>query len=748
MVERRVYRVNYGYRALIDWAPTARVQSSNAGLVGGTGNSLDRNHSSTLRGPYVYGGNRPEKGRPLESQISSSNIPGHQGLFWDIYYWDRPSVVASKGKSITRDDALRNMDTLAQQWIYLAAEHGNIHMNETMDAMNMPEKERENITKFFGSEEGDLGRMGESMWAGTAEEGGHKGYPNMFRNISDTTRTNLPWHVDAPRGLGNIVDFDYETIQVVSKTGKKSRKRVRKDYRTSHMDPSKQFYDDPQSRHYYTNQTPQVQPETLPLQLRKMVQGATDRKSWLSQWSISLQNSGVEGVEAMHKIVSDFVGKEWNDGKLTEEEYDTIVGVDDPKIYEDEGPLPSGQSYGATIQERLVVAAKLGISPSDAEVPRWLAQSISKPIDVQLHDPVQVGGLHIKNLDLTTSVYQAKTGHHGTPTSISDLVTAADNVDELATAIWVDYNESGGLIDKYNNVIDLLMNSALATTKTGKARGPKAVREKVLSESQRVGQIKNIAQASNRVDNEAANGILAMTDDDLAASITWALHYMGQSDTFGMAGEDFGNLMRVTIPDGKGGTTTGTLIVAFDIVDGRFSEAHVEIESGILPIEWLYNLLDEDRRNEISLPELVEISNAGHATLALEGTVVEGVFAKFAAVGTANFQPRIAWAKVSSSKLSKVLESVTAYIFDHIREYQISNLETALHKEAVSFSKAAREPQNLGAIPQWYRYAFREMIGDEAPPLNNDPFWYLWAAPYISTEWPQFGGGKQQNIDL
>jgi hypothetical protein len=28
--------------------------------------------------------------------------------------------------------------------------------------------------------------------------------------------------------------------------------------------------------------------------------------------------------------------------------------------------------------------------------------------------------------------------------------------------------------------------------------------------------------------------------------------------------------------------------------------------------------------------------------------------------------------------------------------------------------------------------------------LGTDPYWFLWAAPYVSGEYPQGGGGKQE----
>ena len=241
MTNRKIYRVNYGYRALIDWAPTAQIASQSTGA-----NRLNRNTNSKLTGPFVY---PDEKGRPLESQISSSNIPGMataggRGLFWDIYYWDRPSVRADVKKGITRDEALRNMDTLAQQWIYLASEHANLHMTKTFDTMKVDaamnafenklftgedyedlfdaidamdneieelNNEQKNIQRFFGAEDEGMGRMGRSMWKGMNDDRQGSAYPNMFTNIREEAYTSLPGF-DRSGGIGPQATFDYETI--------------------------------------------------------------------------------------------------------------------------------------------------------------------------------------------------------------------------------------------------------------------------------------------------------------------------------------------------------------------------------------------------------------------------------------------------------------------------------------------------------------------------------------------------------
>ena len=51
----------------------------------------------------------------------------------------------------------------------------------------------------------------------------------------------------------------------------------------------------------------------------------------------------------------------------------------------------------------------------------------------------------------------------------------------------------------------------------------------------------------------------------------------------------------------------------------------------------------------------------------------------------------------------------------------------------------------MGDIPNWIdtiagAYLQAPEIMDDA---SGDPFWYLWAAPYVSTVYPKAGGSEQ-----
>ena len=67
----------------------------------------------------------------------------------------------------------------------------------------------------------------------------------------------------------------------------------------------------------------------------------------------------------------------------------------------------------------------------------------------------------------------------------------------------------------------------------------------------------------------------------------------------------------------------------------------------------------------------------------------------------------------------------------------------------LTFSEWASSPDNLGDIPEWYEWAASTILTDkaDAPKMKEDPFWFLWAAPYVSGGFPQVGGGVQTTGD-
>ena len=234
-----------------------------------------------------------------------------------------------------------------------------------------------------------------------------------------------------------------------------------------------------------------------------------------------------------------------------------------------------------------------------------------------------------------------------------------------------------------------------------------------------------------------------MTDEQIIHTLAWVLHHTGQENL-----ESFGNQMGITLLPNKP-MEQATLLLGFHIdSEGKFErKTEVEIVQGVTPIEWLY-LLAKEKNAKLTLDQFLETANSIHITDKLDGVVKEGQLSWFINSGVADaFEPRIAMGRVSDAKLSEFLEEAVEIVFTEMGQ----NIEHEINKEvladAVKFSREARDPSQLGAVADWYKYAFEQMTSSQTSAskitLDNDSFWFLWAAPYITGEYPQKGGGRQ-----
>ena len=92
-------------------------------------------------------------------------------------------------------------------------------------------------------------------------------------------------------------------------------------------------------------------------------------------------------------------------------------------------------------------------------------------------------------------------------------------------------------------------------------------------------------------------------------------------------------------------------------------------------------------------------------------------------------------------------------------------LADEIHKESVTFSKQARSPSALPNIYRWWNVAKNVLLMDPTDSnlgasripkgmtgmqtvLGKDPFWFLWAAPYVTAGFPRgaaSGGAVQED---
>jgi len=102
--------------------------------------------------------------------------------------------------------------------------------------------------------------------------------------------------------------------------------------------------------------------------------------------------------------------------------------------------------------------------------------------------------------------------------------------------------------------------------------------------------------------------------------------------------------------------------------------------------------------------------------------------------------------RLSEPKFSKQLENVMSAVFSMMGQNISKELNKQIKDDAVRFSKVARHPSQLGSVGGWYVYAWKTMLGLKEFPSNlgTDPYWFLWAAPYVSGEYPREGGSQQE----
>ena len=741
---RKFYRVNYGFRSLLDWSSIRSVsgpRDSTARNLDNQPEVIHRNAGSGLTGPHSFA----QTGRPLEDQITGrTKIPGSDGAYWDIPYFNTPPLSYGGKTKRTRDDYLRNLDVYAQQWIYLAAEKSAAIMSQvkeeqqegkTQKQKDALEKEYNNLLKFFGSDDEALRIMGASMSRNTFPTG----FNEQLQEIKEQKYTSAERFVNEP-GSGPSIEgkFNYQ------KQGS-SYKR---------MDDF-----EPLQRHYYS----MGQKEDVPMQLKKMMTGLTSGKTWINAFSRSMDKKGKPYMKQLARYVDEYITKETDaianrlglkpGGNVMK---GAIKGLEEGRTFEP-GEYKEGMSAGGPIQERAVVAAGVAESPSDA-----VKAYQSKPIDVKFikKAAVDIGSIKgIRDFDLTKSLYGASgpKGHHGTipGMKVSEFDSyQKSNIQGLETDIKKQYVEKR--LPVYNNIMRIIMEG------TGKAT-PKEAREAMRSKGKvkknfeeafekirpkaqdpahRGGQVRAFAQAASQAEDailrEAGKDVADMTRENLYYTLEWVLHHMGQE----VIPETYGNMMGILLP----GNRLGTLLIGFKTdQQGYYTDVEVAILDDLTPIDWLYQqALTVDAT--LTKDAFLEGANVGLAMAQLEGTAQIGALAKFAnMIKASGFVPRIAMGRLSEPKFSKQLERVMEAVFGMMGEKISKTLNRQIKDDAVKFSKVSRHPSQLGAIPGWYSYAWRTMLDrDTSPSLGNDPFWFLWAAPYVSGGVPGEGGSKQQ----
>ena len=169
----------------------------------------------------------------------------------------------------------------------------------------------------------------------------------------------------------------------------------------------------------------------------------------------------------------------------------------------------------------------------------------------------------------------------------------------------------------------------------------------------------------------------------------------------------------------------------------KLQQQDIEIQEYSLE-NWLFEL-GSDTRTQASVNEAMNEANEafsieGHVQVAVES----GIYRSAYNVGGA---PSTHIAMPVPGEISRQMDNITTKIISNLSQGIEKTLDTDMRKEATTFSSTMREKLVSTEIPRWMKGIANIFLPDVEIPAN--PFWFMWTAPYLSSEYPQRGFATQ-----
>ena len=806
-----VFRMNYGYRALIDWVPVRsgglmeRGDMGQGGGLGGGGGGGFTQGRSGITGPMPMN----SKTRPPQSQSTKKQVPGGEnfrGMYWSIRNWNKPPL--TKAAAGGRDEVLASLGDYNQQWLYMIAEQ----MKQKLFAMKEDEgsgseatmESYRNLERFLQNEDpqGGLARMGKSMAKSTLNQD----IKNYGKSITDQlTNTAATWTSPvtyAGRGRrGNKVPDLRDTNA--------------RDIVGDALDAGQDWWTAQGASSSNNNDA----------RFSKMFKGVgTSSSAWLASFAQNLVAKGPEEIKIFAKIIEDLMvhssSMDPSQADLARRGLDTKTAIN--VRTQDEGG-------GQTTQEKALTSSGAASAPAGLTVvvpqysnitkkielveKTWGSRSGTKPIDLLFDDRKRLAGTEIEfnKMDITTSYYinpdsMQTTGHHGTTTGkrYDQMYQTASSAE---SAITNHYRKT--IIPKYNALITLIragvgkLGRQLTPDKRFKD-GMRVVGENMQAARNTLDTMKkvsktdasqvrgfaarNMAQLDAQTQGILQNLLHEKNSADLRNTIRFVMHHLGNIDP--QMSSNYANVMAIDING-----TQGTLALLFEVDNlGRFTAVDAEVFDDVSPLQWLYEDQSINLQFQGTFAEMVTSGNYGMAADALRNMSHTGTLGKFA--GFNNPDPVIAMGKIIDSRFTEVLDTVSAAFFE---QFMISGMwedvKTQIHNNAVRYSYHARKPSQMHTLVKWWEYAIRQFMVPSDETIYNraarsagaiaqgssgftdpraaervlwphpelpenfsssdsfaamssirDPFWFLWAAPFVGGGYPAIGRGVQTRL--
>tara|TARA_Y100000310_G_scaffold211400_1_gene212135 strand:+ start:1032 stop:3461 length:2430 start_codon:yes stop_codon:yes gene_type:complete len=793
----KFFQVNFGYRALMDWTKTGmwlRPGQDTDPVAG------EQRRIARLKGPIPF--SESGGGRPSESQRREKpKIPGYKGFYYDVMQFARPNLASTpiKGvspsttgdKDLDVQEVMNELGDHAQQWLYLAAEKMAARGAQLESSGKVEREELERIRmllnryRFPPDYKQQVGQPGRDEWYDVME----KAYEFIGAHGEVGQDEEVVKNVDRFLGQKRAEDVLMGTSLAIGAglgglgEGYKGKKVKGKGKEV-------------QTAGFRSGATPTIPGllETKPTagdkQFRAMLVGVD--KQWINSFAQRVFERGNPGeIRRLAKTVEDNVKKYAQEGKIS-----------GPMAYRRIGGAGGGSEAamtlekggaGSTVQEWALSRIRAGRGKSgepilDLDYMENIKNRLgmlSNLIDTKFRETVKYGQAQnykaqrqFQRVDLTTSFFRT-VDHHGTGRFKGSKWSTTEDDTPLLDRIRSFYGER---IQKYNHLINMIMKATgkKSLFEARQAAGGESKWASVLS-----GQVYKKKRTVGGSDKQqtgfyeamvrklATEGIDYVSTTALLKDIEWMMHHMGNMLPGQGGTQPYANVMPIDIE----GTVQTLVFVAVLEADGRYKQmgptgSYVYLEE-MLPLEWLHKVA-QSQGYQGSFANFAIGGNESMVAAALVGVGKTGQLCALASSAPASVKQTISMAKISTPAVSARLEAVTDELFASLTEDFTKGLRNQIHDDAVKFSVLARNPEmNLSQVYKWWQFGVNFLLTREAidakykryglghvPPIaeaesiweeagvhrsyRRDPFWYLWAAPYVSARYTRRGGSARQ----
>ena len=690
---RAVLRIHLGYRSLINWArsagmgyPSIQPQREDSGF-------LEGNSTGGLEVEKRWAGSN--KAAPAANPGVSKRIPGTVGVAYGVA---NPMVPTFRGDQ-AKIEAAFGMHT--PQWLYRLAE--NLKWSGSMSLSQLEKMNREEFTERGIYDKGKTKDMSVSEWNAAMKTEGLT-IKELTKKFGPETRKidnpNYNVNEDAnPFGMRDTMSLE-RNLELSANF-----------FRRQQWENFPKFGSGGKNQHYTRTFSDLVyqHPSSLQEQMNNFKKAVIKRQSDIFD-SIDFRRS-LGGRPDPATLAP---GEEGEAGQI-------LVGG------------------GQTSQEKMAEVMGIGHAPSEKQIIAGgtrrpdpeSAPYGSKHIDVHLKKDVQTrNNLTFNRVDLTTDTYQSYKDHHGIGPKTTRTRTAF-NTKNLAQARTAVLEEHGKMINRYNAVMSKLFQ--FYGTKDVHEVRKKIAREETTG-AKRANLVVKLLGSSVR-------GLAGVSFAEMSSILDWVLHAMGN---FLSTNSSWASAMGVKLTDGTD-TWLGTLIISYSMTAGgkfsKLSEKDIEIQEYSLE-KWLYNLASPDYKSNVTLEQVMAESNEAFAVSGyVQQSIEAGIYRSAYNVGgaaTAHLAMPI------PGYFSETMDKITTEIISNISQGIENDLQRDMVSEATRFSRQMRTQLGGGDIRNWMQGISDLFIGGAQVPRN--PFWYLWTAPYLSSEYPQRGFGKQFQV--